>query len=115
VKPGRSRRLRAAVRSGSDNSYGIYLAQMLLISALIWLGWAKLDSVVWWPLLCACTVVIVYLGCVALTSLLARTPLAVPLTGRPQQPWATLVPWRAAPGLAKCRRHGRMLGVMSRP
>jgi peptidoglycan/LPS O-acetylase OafA/YrhL len=97
VKPGRSRRLRAAVRSGSDNSYGIYLAQMLFISALIWLGWAKLDSVVWWPLLCAGTVVIVYLGCVALTSLLARTPLAVPLTGRLQQPWATLVPGRAAP------------------
>ena len=97
VKPGRSRRLRAAVRSGSGNSYGIYLAQMLFITALIWLGWAKLDSVVWWPLLCACTVGIVYLGCVALTSLLARTPLAVPLTGRQQQPWATLVPGRAAP------------------
>jgi peptidoglycan/LPS O-acetylase OafA/YrhL len=100
VKPGRSRRLRAAVRSGSDNSYGIYLAQMLFISALTWLGWAKLDSVVWWPLFCAGTVVIVYLGCVALTSLLARTPLAVPLTGRQQQPWSTLVPWRAAPRLA---------------
>jgi hypothetical protein len=27
-----------------------------------------------------------------LTSLLARTPLAVPLTGRQQQPWATLWP-----------------------
>jgi len=97
VKPGRSRRLRAAVRSGSDNSYGIYLAQMLFISALIWLGWANLDSVVWWPLLCAATVVIVYLGCVALTSLLARTPLAVPLTGRQQQPWATLMAWRSTP------------------
>ena len=74
------------MRSGSDNSYGIYLAQMLFINALIWLGWAKLDSVVWWPLLCAATVVIVYLSCVALTSLLAWTPLAVPLTGRPRQP-----------------------------
>jgi peptidoglycan/LPS O-acetylase OafA/YrhL len=96
VKPGRSRRVRAAVRSGSDNSYGIYLAQMLFINALIWLGWAKLDSVVWWPLLCAATVVIVYLGCVALTSLLARTPLAVPLTGRQRQPWASLRPSRTA-------------------
>jgi peptidoglycan/LPS O-acetylase OafA/YrhL len=100
VKPGRSRRVRASVRSGSDNSYGIYLAQMLFINALIWLGWIKLDSVVWWPLLCAATVVIVYLGCVALTSLLARTPLAVPLTGRQQQPWATLLPRRAAARLA---------------
>jgi peptidoglycan/LPS O-acetylase OafA/YrhL len=87
VKPGRSRRLRAAVRSGSDNSYGVYLAQMLFINALIWSGWARLDSVVWWPLLCAATVVIVFLASVALTSLLARTPLAVPLTGRQRQPW----------------------------
>jgi peptidoglycan/LPS O-acetylase OafA/YrhL len=89
VKPGRSRRLRAAVRSGSDNSYGVYLSQMLFINALIWAGWARLDSVVWWPLLCAATVVIVFLAGVALTSLLARTPLAVPLTGRQQQPWAS--------------------------
>ena len=92
AKPGRSRRLHAAVRSGSDNSYGVYLAQMLFINALIWAGWARLDSVGWWPLLCAATVVIVFLLAVALTSLLARTPLAVPLTGRRQQPWATLWP-----------------------
>src|SRR6185437_15076254 len=99
VKPGRSRRLRAAVRSGSDNSYGVYLSQMLFINALIWAGWARLDSVVWWPLLCAATVVIVFLAGVALTSLLARTPLAVPLTGRRQQPWATWSP-RATAGSA---------------
>jgi peptidoglycan/LPS O-acetylase OafA/YrhL len=92
VKPGRSRRLRAAVRAGSDNSYGVYLAQMLFINALIWVGWAKLDSVVWWPLLCAATVVLVFLAAVALTSILARTPLAVPLTGRQQQTWATWWP-----------------------
>ena len=65
---------------------------MLFINALIWAGWARLDSVVWWPLLCAATVVIVFLAGVALTSLLARTPLAVPLTGRQQQPWATWWP-----------------------
>ena len=96
VKPERSQRLRAMVRSGSDNSYGVYLAQMVFINALIWVGWAELDSVVWWPLLCAATVVIVYLAGFALTSLLARTRLAVPLTGRPQQPWATLWPRAAA-------------------
>ncbi len=89
VKPGRSRRLRAAVRSGSDNSYGVYLSQMLFINALIWAGWARLDSLVWWLLLCAATVILVFLAGVALTSLLARTPLAVPLTGRQQQPWTT--------------------------
>ena len=100
VKPGRSRRLRAAVRSGSDNSYGVYLSQMLFINALIWAGWARLDSVVWWPLLCAATVVIVFLAGVALTSLLARTPLAVPLTGRQQQPWATWWPRSTTAGPA---------------
>jgi peptidoglycan/LPS O-acetylase OafA/YrhL len=94
VKPERSRRLRAAVRSGSDNSYGVYLSQMLFINILIWTGWAKLDSVVWWPLLCAATVLLVFLAGVALTSVLARTPLAVPLTGRQRQPWAT---WRPRP------------------
>jgi peptidoglycan/LPS O-acetylase OafA/YrhL len=92
VKPGRSRRLRAAVRIGSDNSYGVYLSQMLFVNALIWAGWARLDSLVWWPLLCSATVVIVFLAGVALTSLLARTPLAVPLTGRQQRPWSTRRP-----------------------
>ena len=84
------------MHTASDNSYGVYLSQMLFINALIWAGWARLDSVVWWPLLCAATVVIVFLAGVALTSLLARTPLAVPLTGRQQQPWATRQPRPAA-------------------
>jgi hypothetical protein len=92
VKPGRSRRLCAAVCIGSDNSYGVYLSQMLFVNALIWAGWTRLDALVWWPLLCSATVVIVFLAGVALTSLLARTPLAVPLTGRQQRPWSTRRP-----------------------
>jgi len=92
VRPRRSRRTRAMVRSGSDNAYGVYLSQMLFITALAWLGWERLSSAVPWPLLCLLTVVIVYLCCVALTALLARTRLAVPLTGRKQQPWPTLIP-----------------------
>ena len=78
------------MRSGSDNAYGVYLSQMLFITALTWLGWGRLSSAVPWPLLCLLTVVIVFVCCVALTAVLARTPLAVPLTGRKQQPWATL-------------------------
>jgi hypothetical protein len=86
------------VRSGSDNAYGIYLTQMLFISWLSWHGWVHLDRVVPWPLVCLLTVPIVFVCGIALTSLLARTPLAVPLTGRPRQPWSTLLPprWRAA-------------------
>ncbi len=39
-----------------------------------------------WPLLCLLTVGIVFACCVPLTALLARTPLAVPLTGRKRVP-----------------------------
>ncbi|HEY6314317.1 MAG TPA: acyltransferase [Streptosporangiaceae bacterium] len=100
VQPGRSRRTKAVVRSGSDNAYGIYLSQMLFITGLSWLGWRGLAAVVPWPLLCLLAVLIVFACSVALTSLLARTPLAVPLTGRTRQPWSTLIPprWRAAEG-----------------
>jgi len=99
VRPWRSRRTQAVVRSGSDNSYGIYLSQMLFITALTWLGWGHLASTIRWPLLCLLTVAIVFACCITLTSVLARTPLAVPLTGRKQQPWSTLIPRRRAPDL----------------
>ena len=102
VRPWRSRRtlwVRAAVRIGSDNAYGIYLAQMLFITTLASLGWSRFADRapfwVWLPL----TLAIAYLGSIALTAVLARTPLAVPLTGRKQQPWRTLLP-RRAPGPA---------------
>jgi len=87
VRPGRSRRTKAAVRVGADDAYGIYLSHMLIITALTWLGWGKLSTVIPWPLLCAATVGIVFACCLALTGLLARTPLAVPLTGRTRVPW----------------------------
>src|SRR5207247_8886834 len=45
---------------------------------------------VWLPL----TVAIAYFGGILLTALLARTPLAVPLTGRKQEPWGSLLPRR---------------------
>jgi peptidoglycan/LPS O-acetylase OafA/YrhL len=94
VRPGRSRRTRAMVRLGSDDAYGIYLSQMLFITALSWFGWKQLNGVMPWPLLCLLTVGIVFACCITLTSLLARTPLAVPLTGRKRQPWPSLIPRR---------------------
>jgi peptidoglycan/LPS O-acetylase OafA/YrhL len=87
VRPGRSRLVRAVVRSGADNAYGIYLSQMLVINTLVWLGWRNLSSVIPWPLLCLLAVVIVISCCVPLTALLARTPLAASLTGRRRVPW----------------------------
>lgn len=83
----RSARTRAAVHSGSDNAYGIYLAQMLFISGFAWLGWRQLESVVPWPLLIVATVAAVFLACVLLTSIIARTPLAKAVGGRSRVPW----------------------------
>jgi peptidoglycan/LPS O-acetylase OafA/YrhL len=97
-------KIRAVARSGSDNSYGVYLGQMLFINALLWLGWGHLDATVPWPLLCAATAVMVYLGSFVLTALLARTPLAVPLTGRTRVPFPR---WHATPPRVGRRRTSR--------
>ncbi|HEY2279594.1 MAG TPA: acyltransferase, partial [Streptosporangiaceae bacterium] len=87
VHPHRHRWIRKATRIGSDDSYGIFLAQMLFVTALaLWGGRDFADTMpfyVWIPLCIA----FAYLGSIALTELLARTPLAVPLTGRKQVPW----------------------------
>jgi surface polysaccharide O-acyltransferase-like enzyme len=93
----RTPRVRAVVRSGSDDAYGIYLAQMVFILALSWCGWSALRHVMPWELVSGLTVVLVVSGCVLLTSLLARTPLAVALTGRRQAGWDTWWPraWRS--------------------
>jgi peptidoglycan/LPS O-acetylase OafA/YrhL len=96
ARPYRSRRTKAVVRSGSDNAYGVYLTQLLFINALVWLHWERLTTSLGWVTLCLLTVPIVYFSGVALTSLLARTPLAMPLTGRRQVSWASLLPRRAA-------------------
>jgi len=89
VRPERRQWIRKATRVGSDDSYGIFLAQMLFITALaLWGGrdFAKaLPFYVWIPL----SIAFAYFGSIVLTELLARTPLAVPLTGRKQIPWRT--------------------------
>jgi peptidoglycan/LPS O-acetylase OafA/YrhL len=101
VRPGRSRWTKSAVRIGSDNSYGIYLAQMLFLVYMTTHGWTRLNQVLPWPLTCLLVVVVVFACCITLTALLARTPLAVPLTGRKQQPWSTLIPRRQRPAPAE--------------
>jgi peptidoglycan/LPS O-acetylase OafA/YrhL len=106
VRPGRSRRVQAMVRAGSDNAYGIYLSHLLFLIALTWAGWGKLSSVIPWPVLCLVTVVMVFTASMALTGILARTPLAVPLTGRAR------VPWRLA-GTAQRARTGVLVRAAS--
>jgi len=99
VSKRRSTTTRAMVRSGSDDSYGVYLAQMVFVLALTGLGWQHLDQTIPWPLVSVLTVVVVFGACVALTGVLARTPLSVALTGRKRQPWSTWLPerWRRLP------------------
>ena len=103
----RSKRTRTVVQSGSDNSYGIYLAQLLFITILGWLGWRHLNGYLPWPLVSVITVVVVFLACIGLTELLARTPLAKPLTGRTQVPWRRTSAATAAELAAAPRRRGR--------
>jgi peptidoglycan/LPS O-acetylase OafA/YrhL len=97
VQPRRSKRTRALVRMGSDDAYGIYLSQMLFITSLEMLHWWRLDNLMPWPFVTIITVAVVFICCIILTNLLARTPLAVPLTGRKQVPWSTLIPARWRP------------------
>jgi peptidoglycan/LPS O-acetylase OafA/YrhL len=98
VDPRRSSRLRAIVRSGSDNSYGVYLSQLVFISALGALGWRQATDALPWPIVSVLTVALVFGACVLLTALLARTPLSVALTGRQRQSWRSLIPRSARPG-----------------
>jgi peptidoglycan/LPS O-acetylase OafA/YrhL len=88
----RRRWIRAATRVGSDDSYGIFLAQMIFITALAEWGWRDfaqaMPFIVWLPL----TIAVAYFGSIVLTELLARTRLAVSLTGRKQVSWRT-APW----------------------
>jgi hypothetical protein len=91
---------------------------MIFITSLGALGWKTFVGLapfwVWLPL----TVAIAYLGGILLTALLARTPLAVPLTGRKQVPWSTLLPRRvrepeAAPASAGASPTPAMAGAAS--
>lgn len=95
----RSTTVRAMIKSGSDDSYGIYLAQMVFIVALTSVGWRHLDSVLPWPLVVVVTASLVFGACILLTSVLARLPGSVQLTGRERQPWHTWLPeqWRRTP------------------
>jgi peptidoglycan/LPS O-acetylase OafA/YrhL len=78
----RSVRFRRWVRQGSDNSYGIFLAHMLFISALVDADWRGLTAVVPWPIVVLAGAAIAYSSAWFLTSLLRRTPLAPALTGQ---------------------------------
>ncbi|MGC1419969.1 MAG: acyltransferase [Acidimicrobiales bacterium] len=93
VAPERRVRTRAIVQSGSDNSYGVYLSQMLWIPFLVRVrnhfGWH-----ITWQLGVLLALVVVYVAGFIFTALVARTRLAKPITGRSQVSWSSLWPRR---------------------
>jgi peptidoglycan/LPS O-acetylase OafA/YrhL len=93
VSPKRSLRTRAAVKSGSDNSYGIYLSQLIWIILLLRL-WQHFKFDPPFPIGPLIALVIVYSCGFIFTALVARTPLARPVTGRSRASWSTYLPTR---------------------
>jgi peptidoglycan/LPS O-acetylase OafA/YrhL len=94
--PRRSNRTRAVVRSGSDNSYGVYLSQMLWIPFLLRLRDAS-GLHIPWVLTVPVALLLVYFMGYFFTALMARTPLAKAVAGRSRQSWRSLWPTRQAP------------------
>jgi hypothetical protein len=83
----RSSRTRAIVSSGANNSYGVYLSQMLWIPVLVRLR-HHLFSWIPWPIATVAALVIVYVLGFAFSVLAARTPLARVLTGQTPVRWS---------------------------
>lgn len=88
------------VRLGVDDSYGIYLSQVLIFQGLVFLRWRSLESSLGWPLATVLSIVVVYFVSTALTSLLARFPGARGLAGRPRVDWRTVPSLREKTALA---------------
>jgi peptidoglycan/LPS O-acetylase OafA/YrhL len=97
VDPKRSLRTKAIVQSGSDNSYGVYLSQMLWLPALVVVH-RRFASDVPWLLMVLVALVVTYALGLLFTSVVARTPLAKPVVGRSRAPWRTLWPHRGLLG-----------------
>ncbi len=91
VSPKRTLRTRAAVKSGSDNSYGIYLSQLLWIPFLLRV-WHHFHFSPPFPLGPIIAVIIVYALGFLFSAIVARTPLARAVTGRSQTTWSSFFP-----------------------
>lgn len=93
VSPKRNIRTRAATKSGSDNSYGIYLSQMIWIPILLRI-FQHYNISMPFPLGPIVAVVIVYSIGFLFSAVFARTPLARAVTGRSRATWSTFFPRR---------------------
>jgi len=91
VSPRRRERTRAMVKSGSDNSYGVYLSQMLWIPLLVRIR-NSLGFHIPWGVAAPLALILVYFMGYVFTALMARTPVARAVTGRGQESWGSLRP-----------------------
>jgi peptidoglycan/LPS O-acetylase OafA/YrhL len=94
----RSPRTRMLVQAGADNSYGVYLSQVLVLTAVTWLGWGRLTNVMPWPVVTLGGAIVVFGLATALTSILSRLPGARALAGRPRQSWRPTLALQPASG-----------------
>jgi len=94
--------LRRLVQAGADYSYGIYLSQVLFLTALVYFGWPRLDRDVPWPVVTLGGIVIIYAAATVLTWVLARLPGSRATAGIPRKPWRRPVVL-APPGWTGCR------------
>jgi peptidoglycan/LPS O-acetylase OafA/YrhL len=69
----------------SDRSFGIFLSHPLVLWVILWVGDGWLPKTVPTPWLTPVAYVIVVLGAVAITEVARRSPVSLPLTGRPWQ------------------------------
>ena len=60
AREGNPRWLRRLVQAGADYSYGIYLSQVLFLTALVTLGWPSLQHDLPWPVVTFGGIVVVY-------------------------------------------------------
>jgi peptidoglycan/LPS O-acetylase OafA/YrhL len=93
VSQKRSVRTRAAVQSGSDNSYGVYLSQMLWIPLLLRIR-NHFHIHLAWGFAVPIALVFVYALGYLFTAIFARTPLALVVTGRKRVSWESFFPRR---------------------
>jgi peptidoglycan/LPS O-acetylase OafA/YrhL len=91
VSPERRMRTRAIVKSGSDNSYGVYLSQMLWIPILLRVR-GRIGIQIPWVIAAPLALVLVYFMGYFFTALITRTPLAKAVAGRSRQSWSSLAP-----------------------
>jgi peptidoglycan/LPS O-acetylase OafA/YrhL len=75
--------LAKAVEFGSDRSFGIFLSHPMVLWLLLWVGNAWWTRTIPKPWLTLVTYVVVLLGATIIADLARRTPLSLPLTGRP--------------------------------